>query len=85
MTKTEFPAAIKSRPVYGVLAPRPGAMHLIVADGEGGEAVVDLLAKAPDRAFFVCRTADFAQRLDRGVPALQAAFRLGPHGKGSPP
>ena len=50
MTKTEFPAAIKSRPVYGVLAPRPGAMHLIVADGEGGEAVVDLLAKAPDRA-----------------------------------
>ena len=46
MTKTAFPPAIKSRPVYGVLAPRPGAAHLIVADGEGAGAVIDLLAQA---------------------------------------
>ena len=44
MTKTEFPPSIKSRPVYGVLEPRPGAMHLIVADGEGAGAVADLVA-----------------------------------------
>lgn len=50
MTKTEFPPSIKSRPVYGVLEPRPGAVHLVVADGEGAEAVLDLLGKVPDRA-----------------------------------
>ena len=46
MTKTHFPKAIKSRPVYGVLEPRPGAAHLVVADGEGALAVADLVAKA---------------------------------------
>ena len=46
MAKTEFPPAIKSRPVYGVLAPRPGSAHLIVADGEGALAVTDLVARA---------------------------------------
>ena len=50
MRKTEFPAAIKSRPVYGVLEPRPGAPHLVVADGEGAEAVANLLDRASDRA-----------------------------------
>ncbi len=48
MTKTEFPPSIISRPVYGVLAPRPGAFHLIVADGEGAGAVADLVAQAPE-------------------------------------
>ena len=48
MAKTEFPPAIKSRPVYGVLAPRPGAAHLIVADGEGALAVTDLVGRAGD-------------------------------------
>jgi predicted RNA-binding Zn-ribbon protein involved in translation (DUF1610 family) len=50
MTKTEFPPAIKSRPVYGQLEPASGPLHLIVADGEGAEAVIDLLAKSPERA-----------------------------------
>ncbi len=49
MSKTEFPPAIKSRPVYGVLEPRLGGLHLVVADGEGAGAVMDLLARAPDR------------------------------------
>ena len=46
MTRTEFPPSIKSRPVYGVLEPRPGALHLVVADGEGAGAVVDLMRAA---------------------------------------
>ena len=46
MSKTEFPPAIKSRPVYGVLVPRHGTSHLIVADGEGACAVRDLFARA---------------------------------------
>jgi dimethylamine monooxygenase subunit C len=37
---------IKSRPVYAPLALRPGGPHLIVADGEGALAVLDLLARA---------------------------------------
>lgn len=50
MSKTEFPPSIRSRPVYGTLEPRPGRQHLVVADGEGAEAVMDMLAAAADRA-----------------------------------
>ncbi|MGQ0610554.1 MAG: dimethylamine monooxygenase subunit DmmA family protein [Paracoccaceae bacterium] len=48
MSRTEFPPSIKSRPVYGVLEPRPGAAHLVVADGEGAEAVTEMVARAGD-------------------------------------
>ncbi len=44
MPKTEFPPAIKSRPVYGVLDARPGRLHVVVADGAGAGAVTDLVA-----------------------------------------
>jgi dimethylamine monooxygenase subunit C len=47
MPKTEFPPAIRSRPVYGVWEPRPGTAHLIVADGAGAGAVTDLAAREP--------------------------------------
>ncbi len=47
MTRTTFPPAIPSRPVYGELSPRAGRAHLVVADGEGGEAVAEMLARAP--------------------------------------
>ncbi|MEO7382297.1 MAG: dimethylamine monooxygenase subunit DmmA family protein [Paracoccaceae bacterium] len=43
MTKTEFPPTIKSRPVYGVLEPRPASLHVFVADGSGAEAVIGIL------------------------------------------
>ncbi len=49
MSKTEFPASIRSRPVYGTLAPRPGSQHIAVADGEGAGAIIDMLACTPDR------------------------------------
>ena len=45
-----LPPSIKSRPVYGELAPRPGQAHLIVADGEGAGAVARLFAAGPDIA-----------------------------------
>ena len=38
MTKTDFPAAILSRPTYGVLESRPGPAHLMIADGDGAGA-----------------------------------------------
>jgi hypothetical protein len=50
MSKTIFPQSIKSRPVYATLEPRPGKAHLVIADGEGADALGDLLDKAPDRA-----------------------------------
>lgn len=45
MSKFQFPESIKSRPVYGTLEARPGKSHLMIADAEGAEAIIDL-AKA---------------------------------------
>lgn len=53
MTLTPVTPTIRSRPVYAPLEPRKGSFHLIVADGEGGQAIVDMLAKAPDGAGFL--------------------------------
>ena len=50
MSKTSFPPSIKSRPVYADLQPRVGTHHLIIADGEGAEAVVDMLARVAEPA-----------------------------------
>lgn len=50
MSKTSFPPSIKSRPVYAALEARPGRAHLVIADGEGAEAVIEMLAHAPDAA-----------------------------------
>jgi dimethylamine monooxygenase subunit C len=41
---------IRSRPVYAPLEPRPGRLHLMVADGEGADALADLMAKADNRS-----------------------------------
>lgn len=46
MMNTAFPPSITTRPVYGLLEPHPGSEHLMVADGEGGGALLDLFAKA---------------------------------------
>lgn len=46
MMKTVFGPSISTRPVYGVLEPHQGSAHLMVADGEGGGAILDLFAKA---------------------------------------
>lgn len=42
--------SIRSRPVYATLEPRPGKLHVIVADDEGAAAVVEMLGKANDRS-----------------------------------
>jgi hypothetical protein len=49
LTPIDAPS-IKSRPVYAPLEPRPGKQHVIVADGQGADAVTDMLAKANDRS-----------------------------------
>lgn len=45
MSKFQFPESIRSRPVYGTLEPRPGKGHLMIADAEGAEALLDLAAQ----------------------------------------
>ncbi len=49
LTPVDAPS-IRTRPVYAPLEPRLASLHLIVADGEGADAVVDMLAKADNRA-----------------------------------
>lgn len=39
--------SIKSRPVYAALEPRPGPLHIVLADAEGSAAVVSLAARSP--------------------------------------
>jgi hypothetical protein len=51
MTKFVFEPSIKSRPVYGTLAARPGKAHLMVADAEGAEAILDMAESAPGELF----------------------------------
>ena len=48
MSKFTFPKSILTRPTYGTLAARPGRAHLMIADAEGGEALLDLAASAPE-------------------------------------
>ena len=49
LTPVDAPS-IRSRPVYAPLRPQPGKLHVIVADGEGAEAVEEMLAKANNRS-----------------------------------
>ena len=42
MSRFEFPKSMRSRPVYGILESRPGQTHLMVADAEGAEALLDI-------------------------------------------
>jgi hypothetical protein len=47
---TPVQPSIRSRPVYAPLEPRVASLHLIVADGAGAQAVIDLLGKVKDRS-----------------------------------
>ena len=74
---------IKSRPVYAPLEPRPGTLHLIVADGEGAQAVLDLAAIASpgffDRARVIFVPRDAAGRFEGPLEQLHAeSLYVGP-------
>lgn len=44
MSTFNFPPSIISRPIYGTLEPRAGKFHLLIADAEGAQAILDLAA-----------------------------------------
>lgn len=47
VSKFNFPKTIASRPVYGTLEARPGKAHLMIADAEGADALVELAGTDP--------------------------------------
>lgn len=44
---SEIQPSILSRPVYGTLSPAQANAHLIIADDEGGAAILDMAKQAP--------------------------------------
>ncbi|MEO0486715.1 MAG: dimethylamine monooxygenase subunit DmmA [Pseudomonadota bacterium] len=74
MSKFKFPESIKSRPVYGTLEPRAGKAHLMIADAEGAEAILDLAAQDPElmaktHIIFIPKGTDFGGTLRALNPA----------------
>lgn len=74
MSKFQFPQSITSRPVYGTLEPRPGKAHLMIADAEGAEAILDLAAQdaglmAKSHIIYIPMGTDFADKLRALKPA----------------
>jgi hypothetical protein len=66
MSKFEFPPAIKSRPVYGTLEARPGKSHLMIADAEGAEAILEIASRdlmAKTHIIFIRKDTDYADKL----------------------
>jgi predicted RNA-binding Zn-ribbon protein involved in translation (DUF1610 family) len=74
MSTFQFPPSIRSRPVYGILEPRPGKVHLMIADAEGAAAFIDLAFRAPElvakaHVIYIPKSTDFAAALHALNPA----------------
>ena len=72
MSKFVFPESIKSRPVYGTLEARAGHGHLLIADAEGAQAILDvatpeMMARA--HIIYIPKGADFDDALRDLKPA----------------
>ncbi|MFV0245247.1 MAG: dimethylamine monooxygenase subunit DmmA family protein [Qingshengfaniella sp.] len=81
MSRFNFPPSIKSRPVYGTLAPRDGK-SLMIADAEGAEALLDLAAARPglmaDAHVFYIPGPDGAAWAEKLRAAGPAQYYVGP-------
>lgn len=72
MSKFAFPPSIKSRPVWGVLTPRPGPAHLFIADAHGAEAILEMATPeimAKGHIIYIPRGEAFADKLRALKPA----------------
>ncbi len=74
MSKFQFPESIASRPVYGTLEPRPGKAHLMIADAEGAEAILELASQdaalmAKTHIIYIPKGTDFSEKLRALKPA----------------
>ncbi|MCV2871980.1 hypothetical protein OEZ71_06695 [Defluviimonas sp. WL0050] len=82
MTKFNFPPSIASRPIWGTLEPRKGKAHLMIADAEGAEALIDLANAAPallTMAHLIYLPKDTGKRYSDALAALKpASIYVGP-------
>ncbi len=72
MSKFEFPESIRSRPVWGTLEPRAGLHHLMIADAEGAEAILDIATPelmAGAHIIFIAKGTGFGDKLRALNPA----------------
>lgn len=72
MSKFEFPPSIRSRPIYGTLQARPGKQHLMIADAEGAQAIIDVATPelmAKTHIIFIARGTAYAAKLRALEPA----------------
>ncbi|MGR3624065.1 dimethylamine monooxygenase subunit DmmA family protein [Pseudophaeobacter sp.] len=72
MSKFEFPPSILSRPIWGTLEPRPGKHHLMIADAEGAEAILDVATAeimAQCHIIFIAKGTGFSEKLSQLNPA----------------
>ncbi|MDA7966836.1 dimethylamine monooxygenase subunit DmmA family protein [Ruegeria sp.] len=72
MSKFEFPKSIASRPVWGTLEFRSGEHHLMIAEAEGAEAVLDIATPdlmAKTHIIYIPRGTDYADKLRALTPA----------------
>ncbi|MCZ4354420.1 dimethylamine monooxygenase subunit DmmA family protein [Roseovarius aestuarii] len=66
MSKFEFPPSITSRPIWGSLTPRQGKHHLMIAEAEGAEAVLDIASPelmAKTHLIYLARGTDYGDKL----------------------
>jgi len=72
MSKFEFPQSIRSRPVWGTLEPRAGKHHLMIADAQGAEAILDVATPelmAGAHIIFIAKGTDYGDKLRALNPA----------------
>lgn len=70
---------MKSRPAYTILTPRPGCLHVVVSDREGGEAVLDLVRRAPAGFLDRCHVLQVVGPGERMPPAMPKSAIHEPH------
>ncbi len=73
MSKFEFPPSITSRPVWGRLEARAGKHHLMIAEAEGAEAIIDIATPelmAKSHIIYIPKDTDFEARLKDLNPAI---------------
>lgn len=82
MSKFDFPKSILSRPVYGTLKSASGKSHLMIADAQGAEALLDLAATDQSlmaKSHIMYFPKDTGQSYVTKLEALQAAqLYIGP-------
>jgi predicted RNA-binding Zn-ribbon protein involved in translation (DUF1610 family) len=72
MSKFEVPQSIRSRPVWGTLEPRAGKHHLMIADAQGAEAILDVATPelmAGAHIIFIAKGTDYGDKLRALNPA----------------